>query len=97
MLVRQANDLGTKSIRFLVMNTMMHAFDGYKRNPRGLKSSYDKSEMVMRSNEECHQVLKAMRGILLIPFKSLATAKQRLAEALDARQRQSSPKPCCAT
>lgn len=28
-----------------------------------------------------------MRGILLIPFKSLATAKQRLAEALDARQR----------
>ncbi|HEY1731648.1 MAG TPA: 2-phospho-L-lactate guanylyltransferase [Terriglobales bacterium] len=29
----------------------------------------------------------SMRGILLIPFKSLATAKQRLAEALDARQR----------
>jgi 2-phospho-L-lactate guanylyltransferase len=28
-----------------------------------------------------------MRGILLIPFKSLATAKQRLAEALDQRQR----------
>jgi 2-phospho-L-lactate guanylyltransferase len=28
-----------------------------------------------------------MRGILLIPFKSLATAKQRLAEALDAEQR----------
>ncbi len=28
-----------------------------------------------------------MRGILLIPFKSLATAKQRLAEALDAGQR----------
>ncbi len=28
-----------------------------------------------------------MRGILLIPFKSLATAKQRLAEALDRRQR----------
>lgn len=28
-----------------------------------------------------------MRGILLIPFKSLATAKQRLAQALDARQR----------
>lgn len=29
----------------------------------------------------------SMRGILLIPFKSLATAKQRLAEALDAAQR----------
>ena len=29
----------------------------------------------------------SMRGILLIPFKSLATAKQRLAEALDAGQR----------
>lgn len=29
----------------------------------------------------------SMRGILLIPFKSLATAKQRLAEALDAEQR----------
>ncbi len=29
----------------------------------------------------------SMRGILLIPFKSLATAKQRLAEALDASQR----------
>jgi 2-phospho-L-lactate guanylyltransferase len=29
----------------------------------------------------------SMRGILLIPFKSLATAKQRLAEALDANQR----------
>jgi 2-phospho-L-lactate/phosphoenolpyruvate guanylyltransferase len=28
-----------------------------------------------------------MRGILLIPFKSLATAKQRLAEALDSSQR----------
>ncbi len=28
-----------------------------------------------------------MRAILLIPFKSLATAKQRLAEALDAEQR----------
>jgi 2-phospho-L-lactate guanylyltransferase len=28
-----------------------------------------------------------MRGILLIPFKSLATAKQRLAEALNAEQR----------
>ena len=28
-----------------------------------------------------------MRGILLIPFKSLATAKQRLAEALDAEHR----------
>lgn len=28
-----------------------------------------------------------MRGILLIPFKSLATAKQRLADALDERQR----------
>ncbi len=28
-----------------------------------------------------------MRGILLIPFKSLATAKQRLAEALDQRRR----------
>ena len=28
-----------------------------------------------------------MRGILLIPFKSLATAKQRLAETLDQRQR----------
>jgi 2-phospho-L-lactate guanylyltransferase len=28
-----------------------------------------------------------MHGILLIPFKSLATAKQRLAEALDAGQR----------
>jgi 2-phospho-L-lactate guanylyltransferase len=28
-----------------------------------------------------------MHGILLIPFKSLATAKQRLAEALDQRQR----------
>lgn len=28
-----------------------------------------------------------MNGILLIPFKSLATAKQRLAEALDHRQR----------
>ena len=28
-----------------------------------------------------------MQGILLIPFKSLATAKQRLAEALDQRQR----------
>ena len=28
-----------------------------------------------------------MRGILLIPFKSLATAKQRLAEALDQGQR----------
>jgi 2-phospho-L-lactate/phosphoenolpyruvate guanylyltransferase len=28
-----------------------------------------------------------MRGILLIPFKSLATAKQRLAEALSAEQR----------
>lgn len=28
-----------------------------------------------------------MRGILLIPFKSLATAKQRLATALDAAQR----------
>ena len=28
-----------------------------------------------------------MRGILLIPFLSLATAKQRLAEALDQRQR----------
>ena len=29
----------------------------------------------------------SMRGILLIPFKSLATAKQRLTEALDAGQR----------
>ncbi len=29
----------------------------------------------------------SMRGILLIPFKSLTTAKQRLAEALDTRQR----------
>jgi 2-phospho-L-lactate/phosphoenolpyruvate guanylyltransferase len=29
----------------------------------------------------------SMRAILLIPFKSLATAKQRLAEALDASQR----------
>lgn len=29
----------------------------------------------------------SMHGILLIPFKSLATAKQRLAEALDAGQR----------
>jgi 2-phospho-L-lactate/phosphoenolpyruvate guanylyltransferase len=29
----------------------------------------------------------SMRGILLIPFKSLATAKQRLAEALNAEQR----------
>jgi 2-phospho-L-lactate/phosphoenolpyruvate guanylyltransferase len=29
----------------------------------------------------------SMRGILLIPFKSLAAAKQRLAEALDADQR----------
>ena len=28
-----------------------------------------------------------MRAILLIPFKSLATAKQRLAEALDQQQR----------
>jgi len=28
-----------------------------------------------------------MKGILLIPFKSLATAKQRLAEALNAQQR----------
>src|ERR1700678_4041002 len=28
-----------------------------------------------------------MRGILLIPFKSLATAKQRLAGALNAQQR----------
>ena len=28
-----------------------------------------------------------MRGILLIPFKSLATAKQRLAETLDQGQR----------
>jgi len=28
-----------------------------------------------------------MNGILLLPFKSLATAKQRLAEALDQRQR----------
>lgn len=28
-----------------------------------------------------------MRGMLLIPFKSLATAKQRLAEALDQRRR----------
>ena len=28
-----------------------------------------------------------MRGILLIPFKSLATAKQRLADALDGEQR----------
>lgn len=28
-----------------------------------------------------------VRGILLIPFKSLATAKQRLADALDAQQR----------
>jgi len=28
-----------------------------------------------------------MRAILLIPFKSLATAKQRLAEALDQRKR----------
>ncbi len=28
-----------------------------------------------------------MRAILLIPFKSLATAKQRLAEALNAAQR----------
>jgi len=29
----------------------------------------------------------SMRGMLLIPFKSLATAKQRLAEALDQQQR----------
>ena len=28
-----------------------------------------------------------MNGILLIPFKSLATAKQRLSEALNAQQR----------
>jgi len=28
-----------------------------------------------------------MNGVLLIPFKSLATAKQRLAEALNAQQR----------
>ena len=38
-----------------------------------------------------------MRGILLIPFKSLATAKQRLAAALDQRNARSWRRRCCAT
>ena len=65
-------------MRFVATNTMMHSMD----DKRALAPFV--LDCLLRAAERQGMT---MRGILLIPFKSLATAKQRLAGALNAAQR----------